>query len=51
MISKEIKMNDVGKSSFDRLVDYITDHQGNELRVQDVKITNCNSTTLKDAVA
>jgi hypothetical protein len=50
MLTKEIKMNDTGKSSFERLVDYITNDQGNELRIQDVTITNCSSTDLKEAV-
>jgi hypothetical protein len=50
MLTKEIKMTDTGKSSFERLTDYITNDQGNELRIQDVNITNCRSVDIKDAV-
>ncbi len=51
MLTKEIKMNDAGKSSFERLADYITNDHGNELRIQDVNITNCDSKNLEDAIS
>ncbi len=50
MLTKEIEMNDTGKSSFSRLVDYITNDQGNELRIKEVNITNCHSVNLQDAI-
>ena len=50
MISKEIKMREPSKSSFKRLAEYITDTQGNDLRVQRVKVTNFESNDLSLAI-
>jgi len=41
MIAKHVPMNSVEKSSFIRLVDYITDNQSKEQRLGEVSITNC----------
>jgi len=43
MIAKHIAMNAAGKSSFPRLVRYLTDTQGKEVRTGAVRITNCLS--------
>jgi len=43
MIAKHIAMNAAGKSSFPRLVRYLTDTQGKEVRTGAVRITNCIS--------
>lgn len=50
MLSKEIKMKNAKVSSFKRLTEYLTDSQNNDLRVQDVHISNCQSNNVKDAV-
>jgi len=43
MIAKHIAINAAGKSSFPRLVRYLTDTQGKEVRTGAVRITNCIS--------
>lgn len=43
MIARSLRMNNVSKSSVIRLVSYLTDSQGHEHRVADVRITNCIS--------
>lgn len=43
MIARSLRMNDSSKSNVTRLVNYLTDSQGHEQRVADVRITNCIS--------
>lgn len=43
MIARRIHMNDVSKSRCTYLIQYLIDTQGHESRVQDVRITNCDS--------
>lgn len=47
MISKKVHMNDSSKSSFSRLISYITDSQGKSNRVGHISITNCHSDNLE----
>ncbi|NIA56980.1 relaxase/mobilization nuclease domain-containing protein [Massilia sp. TW-1] len=49
MIAKHIAMNAAGKSSFTRLVRYLTDAQGKEVRTGTVRITNCISDSAQAA--
>jgi len=50
MIAKHVHMHSVEKSSFSRLVDYITDNQSKEHRLGEVSIINCISDELDIAV-
>lgn len=43
MITKKVSMKSASKSSFSRLVDYISDKQDKNNRVKDVFITNCKN--------
>lgn len=43
MITKRVPMNQAAKSSFGRLVKYLTDDQQKEERVGEIRITNCQS--------
>lgn len=43
MITKRVPMNQVAKSSFGRLVKYLTDDQQKAERVGEIRITNCHS--------
>ena len=47
MISKKVHMNDSSKSSFSRLISYITDSQEKSNRIGDISITNCHSDNLE----
>ncbi|MCO6559779.1 MAG: relaxase/mobilization nuclease domain-containing protein [Gilliamella sp.] len=47
MISKKVHMNDISKSSFSRLVSYMTDSQEKANRIGDISITNCHSDNLE----
>jgi hypothetical protein len=49
MIAKHIAMNAAGKSSFTRLVRYLTDAQGKEVRTGIVLTTNCISDSAQAA--
>ncbi|WP_324170068.1 TraI/MobA(P) family conjugative relaxase [Gilliamella sp. B2894] len=46
MITKKVSMKSISKSSFSRLVDYISDKQNKDNRVQDIFITNCKNDDL-----
>lgn len=50
MITKKVHMNNTSKSSFSRLISYITDSQSKLNRVGDISITNCQSDNLDWAV-
>lgn len=43
MIARRIRMNAASKSRCTHLIQYLIDTQGHESRVQDVRITNCDS--------
>lgn len=47
MISKKVHMNDSSKSSFSRLISYITDSQEKANRIGYISITNCHSDNLE----
>lgn len=47
MISRRIRMNDPSKSSCVRLINYLMNDQGNEARIQDFHVTNCESDSPK----
>ncbi|WP_220783605.1 relaxase/mobilization nuclease domain-containing protein, partial [Shewanella sairae] len=50
MIAKHVKPRGSTKSSFHRLVDYITDEQDKEHRVGLVQSVNCHAATIDAAV-
>lgn len=50
MIAKHIAMNAATKSSFPRLVRYLTDSQGKAVRIAAVRITNCMNDAAEVAV-
>ena len=50
MIAKHVPMRDGGKSSFAGLVAYVTNSQGKDHRVGEVRLTNCESGCLDAAV-
>lgn len=43
MIARSLRMNDTSKSSPIRLISYLTDTQGHDHRVAEVRMTNCDS--------
>ena len=43
MIARRLRMNTPSKSSITRLIAYLTNSQGSSNRVQDVRITGCES--------
>lgn len=43
LITRSLRMNDVSKSSPIRLISYLMDTQGHDHRVDEVRITNCDS--------
>ena len=45
MIARRLRLNDPSKSSMLRLVSYLTNPQGVDARVGEVRITNCDSET------
>ena len=47
MITKKVEMRSASKSSFSRLISYLTDTQSKLNRVGDISITNCVSEQLK----
>ncbi|MDR8093139.1 AAA family ATPase [Burkholderia gladioli] len=47
MISKRIHMEQAKKSNFAELADYITNDQGKQERVADVRVTNCQNQDLE----
>lgn len=47
MIAKKVPMNNPRKSSFTGLVEYLTNPQNHNERVEGVKITNCNSNNIE----
>lgn len=51
MIIKHVPMRRQEKSRFSRLVSYLTDTQGKEVRVGEVSVTNCLSGTVEAAEA
>ena len=50
MIAKHVPMHSLGKSDFARLVNYVTDVQGKNHRVGEVRVTNCDAGSLRDAI-
>ncbi|MDR2925488.1 MAG: relaxase/mobilization nuclease domain-containing protein [Azoarcus sp.] len=51
VIAKHVPMQTVKKSRFDELVGYIEDDQNKKIRVGAVQASNCESTTIRAAVA
>ncbi|MDF4751064.1 relaxase/mobilization nuclease domain-containing protein, partial [Vibrio parahaemolyticus] len=51
MIAKHVPMRSQGKSDFAGLVNYITDHQSKEHRLGNVRLNNCEATTVRDAIS
>ncbi|MCG7988211.1 MAG: relaxase/mobilization nuclease domain-containing protein [Candidatus Thiodiazotropha weberae] len=51
MITKHVPMRSLGKSDFAGLVDYITDEQRKEHRLGEVRLTNCEACSLRDAIS
>jgi len=49
MIVKHVEMRSAGKSSYARLLGYITDAQNKNHRLGQVRTTNCEAATLRDA--
>ncbi|MDG6882830.1 conjugal transfer relaxase TraI [Phocoenobacter uteri] len=47
MIAKKIPMKTVSKSSFSRLVNYISDTQNKNNRIDNIRITNCTSDNIE----
>jgi len=50
MIAKHVPMRSLGKSSFAGLVEYITNAQNKDHRLGQVRITNCDSLSVQDAI-
>jgi len=50
MIAKHVPMRSLGKSSFAGLVKYITNAQNKDHRLGRVRITNCDSLSVQDAI-
>jgi len=50
VIAKHVPMRSVGKSDFAGLVRYVTDEQSKEHRLGAVQLTNCEASTLRDAI-
>ncbi len=50
MIAKEITLKALRKDNFGRLAEYLTDTQSNDLRVGQVRVTNCKALEFQDAV-
>lgn len=50
MIAKHVPMRSLGKSDFAGLVNYVTDAQSKDHRLDQVQITNCDATSVRDAI-
>lgn len=51
MIAKHVAMRSLGKSDFAGLVNYITDEQSKEHRLESVRLTNCEAHSIQDAIS
>ncbi|MFP2768288.1 TraI/MobA(P) family conjugative relaxase [Oceanisphaera sp. KMM 10153] len=51
MIAKHVAMRSQGKSDFAGLVNYITDKQSKEHRLGQVRLTNCEARSIRDAIS
>lgn len=51
MIAKHVAMRSLGKSDFASLVNYITDAQSKDHRLGAVTVTNCEATSVPDAIS
>ncbi|MCV5214384.1 relaxase/mobilization nuclease domain-containing protein, partial [Escherichia coli] len=51
MIAKHVPMRSQGKSDLAGLVNYITDHQSKEHRLDSVRLNNCEAETVRDAIS